>query len=103
MFVTFRHGVHLFKEQCPKTPQEVEDMRCIPYASVVGNFMYDMLCIRSDICNAVGIVSRYQSNPWLDHWITVKIILKYLRRTRDKMLVYGVKDLILTWYTDSDF
>ncbi|KAA0032692.1 gag/pol protein [Cucumis melo var. makuwa] len=27
------HRVHLSKEQCPKTPQEVEDMRRIPYAS----------------------------------------------------------------------
>ncbi|KAA0067075.1 gag/pol protein [Cucumis melo var. makuwa] len=29
------HGVHLSKEQCPKTPQEVEDMRRIIYASTV--------------------------------------------------------------------
>ncbi|TYK03732.1 putative polyprotein [Cucumis melo var. makuwa] len=31
-----RHGVQLSKEQCPKTPQEVEDMRRIPYASAVA-------------------------------------------------------------------
>ncbi|TYK06361.1 gag/pol protein [Cucumis melo var. makuwa] len=59
--------------------------------------------IRPDICYAVGIVSRYQSNPGLDHWTMVKIILKYLRRRRDYMLVYGAKDLILTGYTDSYF
>ncbi|TYJ99758.1 gag/pol protein [Cucumis melo var. makuwa] len=99
----FRHGVHLSKEQCPETPQEVEDMRRIPYASTVDSLMYAMLCTRPDICYAVGIVSRYQSNPGLDHWTTVKIILKYLRRTRYYMLVYGAKDLILTEYTDSDF
>ncbi|TYK03188.1 gag/pol protein [Cucumis melo var. makuwa] len=55
----FRHGVHLSKEQCPKTPQEVEDMRRIPYALAVGSLMYAMLCIKPDICYAVGIVSRY--------------------------------------------
>ncbi|KAL0548750.1 hypothetical protein IC582_013218 [Cucumis melo] len=99
----FRHGVHLSKEQCSKTPQEVEDMRRIPYASAVGSLMYVMLCTRPEICYAVGIVSRYQSNPGLDHWTAVKIILKYLRRTRDYMLVYGAKDLILTGYTDFDF
>ncbi|TYJ97931.1 gag/pol protein [Cucumis melo var. makuwa] len=64
----FRHGVHLSKEQCPKTPQEVEDMRRIFYVSAVGSLMYVMLCTKSDIYNAVGIVSRYQSNPGLDHW-----------------------------------
>ncbi|KAA0049866.1 gag/pol protein [Cucumis melo var. makuwa] len=56
-----------------------------------------------DICYAMGIVSRYQSNPGLDHWTAVKIIFKYLRRMRDYMLVYGAKDLILTGYTDFDF
>ncbi|KAA0065456.1 gag/pol protein [Cucumis melo var. makuwa] len=91
------------QEQCPKTPQEVEDMRKIPYASVVGSLMYAMLCTRPDICFLVGMVSRYQSNPRRDHWTTVKNILKYLRRTKDYMLVYDAKDLILTGYTDFDF
>ncbi|TYK23864.1 gag/pol protein [Cucumis melo var. makuwa] len=99
----FRHRVHLSKEQCPKTPQEVDNMRRIPYISAVGSLMSAMLCTRPDICYAVGIVSRYQSNLGLDHWMAVKIVLMYLRKTRDYMLVYGAKDLILIGYTDSDF
>ncbi|KAA0056247.1 gag/pol protein [Cucumis melo var. makuwa] len=75
----------------------------ILYASIVGSLMYAMLCTRPDICYSVGIVSRYQSNPGRDHWTAVKNILKYLRRTKDYMLVYGSKDLSLTGYTDSDF
>ena len=98
-----RHGVILSKEQCPKTSQEEEDMRRVPYASAVGSLMYAMLCTRPDICYTVGIVSRFQSNPGLDHWIAVKHILKYLRRTRNYMLVYSSQDLIPTSYTDSDF
>ena len=98
-----RHGIALSKEQCPKTPQEEEDMRRVPYASAVGSLMYAMLCTRPDICYAVGIVSRYQSNPGLDHWIAVKHILKYLRRTRNYMLVYSGGDLNPIGYTDSDF
>ena len=99
----FRHGIHLSKEQCPKTPQEVKDMRCIPYASAIGSLMYVMLCTQLDIYYAVGIVSRFQSNPRYDHWTVVKNILKYLRRTRDNMRVYGAKDLILIRYTNSNF
>ena len=99
----FRHMVHLFKEQCPKTPQEVEDMKHIPYASIVDNLMYVRLCTRPYICYAVGIASRYPSNPRLDHWTVIKMILKYVRRTRDYMLVYEAKDLILIGYIDSDF
>ena len=78
----FRHGIHLSQEQCPKTPQEVKDMRRIPYASIVGSIMYTMLCTRPNICYALGIVSRYQSNLGYEHWTTVKNILKYLQRTR---------------------
>ncbi|TYK19615.1 gag/pol protein [Cucumis melo var. makuwa] len=48
------HEVHLSKEQGPKTPQEVEDMRRIPYASAVGSLMYAMLCTMPDIYYAVG-------------------------------------------------
>ena len=98
-----RHGIILSKEQCPKTPEEEEDMRRIPYASVVGNLMYVMLCTRPDICYAVGIVSRYQSNFGMGHWIAVKHILKYLRRTRDYMLVYSSGDLNPIGCTDFDF
>ncbi|KAA0062742.1 gag/pol protein [Cucumis melo var. makuwa] len=97
------YGIHLSKEQCPKTPHEVEDMSNIPYAFAVGSLMYAMLCTRPDICYSVKIFSRYQSNPRRDHWTTVKNILKYLRRTKNYMLVYGSKDLILTGYTDFDF
>ncbi|KAL5776892.1 hypothetical protein ACOSP7_009818 [Xanthoceras sorbifolium] len=98
-----RHGVHLSKEQCPKTPQEIEDIRRIPYASVIGNLIYAILYMRPDICFAVGVASRYQSNPGLDYWVFVKHILKYLQRTRNYMLVYFQQDLILLRYTDYDF
>ncbi len=99
----FRHGVHLSKEHSPKTPQEEENMRQIPYASAVGSLMYAMLCTRPDICYAVGVVSRFQSNPGPEHWNAVKHILKYLRRTRNNMLVFSGTDLKMTGYTDSDF
>ncbi|KAA0066797.1 gag/pol protein [Cucumis melo var. makuwa] len=99
----YRYGIHFSKEQCLKTPKDVEDMRNIPYASAVRSLMYAMLCTRPDICYSVGMVTRYQSNTKRDHWTIVKNILKYLRRTKDYMLVYSTKDLILTGYTDSDY
>ena len=98
-----QHGIILYKEQCPKIPQEEEDMRRIPYASTIGSLMYAMLCTRPNICYAVGIVNRYQSNPGMGHWIAVKHILKYLMRIRDYMLVYSGGDLNAIGYTDSDF
>ncbi|KAK4856333.1 hypothetical protein QYF36_016406 [Acer negundo] len=99
----FKHGIKLSKEQVPKNEHEEQFMSRVPYASAVGSLMYAMLCTRPDICFAVGIVSRFQSKPGPDHWTAVKHIFKYLKRTRDNMLVYSGGDLVPVGYTDSDF
>jgi len=98
-----RSGITLSNSDCPKTSEEREYMAKVPYASAVGSLMYAMLCTRPDICHAVGIVSRFQSNPGPNHWVAVKHIFKYLRRTRNYMLVYSGEDLTPLGYTDSDF
>ncbi|XP_059663629.1 secreted RxLR effector protein 161-like [Cornus florida] len=91
-------------EDCsPKTDKEIKQIRRIPYDLAVGSLMYAMVCTRPNICYSIGIVSRYQSNPGLDHWSAVKNISKYLRRTKSLMLVYGGDDLVPVGYTDSDF
>ncbi|GAB2268687.1 hypothetical protein Dimus_038729 [Dionaea muscipula] len=102
-FLPFRHGISLSKDQCPRMPDEIEEMRAVPYTSAVGSLMYVMLCTRPDICFAVGMVSRFQSNPGKEHWTVVKHILKYLKRTRDYVLVYQADSLIPCGYTDLDF
>ncbi|KAH9705191.1 hypothetical protein KPL70_011781 [Citrus sinensis] len=99
----FRHGITFSKDQSPKTSEEIERMRRVPYAEAVGSLMYAMLCTRPDICFAVGMVSRYQSNPGPEHWTAVKHIMKYLKRTKNYMLVYSGDELILVGYTDSNF
>ena len=55
-------------EICPKTQDEKEKMACVPYANAVRSLMYAMVCTRPDICYAVGLVSRFQSNLRLAHW-----------------------------------
>ncbi|KAH9704808.1 hypothetical protein KPL70_011615 [Citrus sinensis] len=99
----FRHGITFSKDQSPKTSKEIERMRRVPYVEVVGSLMYAMFCTRPDICFAVGMVSRYQSNPGHEHWTAVKHIMKYLKRTKNYMLVYSGDELIPVGYTDSDF
>ena len=61
-FLLFKHGITLSKDQCPKTPNEIEKMKAVPYASAVGSLMYAMLYTIPDICFVVGMVSRYQSS-----------------------------------------
>jgi hypothetical protein len=79
-------------------------MNDAPYASAVGSIMYAMLCTRPDVSYALSVSSRYQSDPGLEHWAAVKGILKYLRRTKDLLLVYrGDEELIVSCYTDAGF
>ena len=86
-------GVKLSKTQCPTTAEDRENMKDVPYASAIGSIMYAMLCTRPDVCLAISLAARYQSNPGVDHWTAVKNILEYLKRTFSK------KDLGEATYT----
>ncbi|XP_075099222.1 secreted RxLR effector protein 161-like [Nicotiana tabacum] len=79
-------------------------MESIPYSSIVGSLMYAQTCTRPDISFAVGMLGRYQSNPGIDHWKAAKKILRYLKGTKDYMLMYRrSKHLEVVGYLDSDF
>jgi hypothetical protein len=57
---------------------EIDQMRSIPYASAVGSIMYAEVCTRPDLAFITGMLGRYQSDPVMDHWKTVKKVLHYL-------------------------
>src|SRR3954468_21027610 len=79
-------------------------MSVILYASAIGSIMYAMLCTRPDVNLAISLVGRYQSDPGAEHWTTVKNILKYLKRTKDKFLIYGgAEELVVKGYVDARF
>jgi hypothetical protein len=96
-------GCILSLDQCPKNDEEKNQMSKVPYASAIGSLMYAMLCTRPDICFAVSMVSRYQSNLGPAHWRAVKRILWYLRGTIDHALCYHGGDLRLTGYSDANW
>ena len=79
-------------------------MKNIPYASVVESIIYAQVCTRPDIAYAVGMLSRYQSNPGMGHWRATKKVLRYLQGTKNYMLVYRRADeLEVIDYSDSNF
>jgi hypothetical protein len=63
-------------------------MSHVPYASVVGSLMYEMVCTRPDIANAVGVLRRYVSKPRKENWTTIKRVFKYLHGTTSYGLCY---------------
>ncbi|GKA72462.1 retrovirus-related pol polyprotein from transposon TNT 1-94 [Tanacetum coccineum] len=50
---------------------------------------YAVRCTRPDVAFAQNMTSRFQQNLGEEHWTAVKIILKYVRNTKDMFLVYG--------------
>ena len=87
-FLPVLQGVKLSRTQCPTTAEE-ERMKGIPYASFIGSIKYVMLCTRPVVCLAMSLARGYNNSPGVDHWTTVKIILRYLKRTKEMFLGYG--------------
>ena len=77
-------------------------MTKICYASAVGSLVYAMVCTRPDIGYAVGVVSRFMSNPGREHWAAVKWILQFLKDTSTMCLRFGSGKPLLEGFTDSD-
>ncbi|CAJ2644822.1 unnamed protein product [Trifolium pratense] len=82
-FIPMQHGLCLSKTQSPSSKEERDRMSKIAYASSIGSIMYAMICTRPDVLYALSATSRYQSDPGEAHWVAIKNILKYLRRTKD--------------------
>jgi hypothetical protein len=66
--------------------------------------MYAMVCTRSDNAHAVGVVSRFLSNPGKVHWNVVKWILRYLKGIINHYIYFGgTSNPIFEAYTDADW
>ncbi|RVW73223.1 Retrovirus-related Pol polyprotein from transposon TNT 1-94 [Vitis vinifera] len=97
-------GDKFSKAQCPQNDDEREEMKTIPYSSVVGSLMYAQVCTRPDIAFVVGMLERYLSNPGSQHWKTAKKVLRYLQGTKDLMLTYQHTSLLdVVGFCDADF
>ena len=85
----------LSKKQSPTSEGEKEEMKNVPYSSVVGSLIYVMICTRPNIAYAISDVSRFLSNPRKEHWVTVKWIFKYLRSTTKRCLCFAKRKHLL--------
>ncbi|RVW80418.1 Retrovirus-related Pol polyprotein from transposon TNT 1-94 [Vitis vinifera] len=97
-------GDKFSKAQCPQNDDEREEMKTIPYSSVVGSLMYAQVCTRPDIAFIVGMLGRYLSNLGSQHWKAAKKVLRYLHGTKDLMLTYQRTSLLdVVGFCDADF
>ena len=78
-------------------------MAKVSYSFEVGSLMYAMICTRPDIAYAVGVVSRYMSNPGKKHWEAMKGVMRYLNGTKELCICFGNKEACVLGYTDADY
>ena len=81
----------LSKTQILTTAEDRKKMKVIPYASAIGSIKYVMLYTRPIVYLAMSLARGYNSDPGVDHWTVVKIILSYLRGLRK---CFSVMELI---------
>ena len=87
-----------------KLGDEEEPFDTRTYQQAIGCLTYLSTATRPDIGAALGILSKFMSNPSVAHWTGVKRIFRYLRGTYDYGLVFaGGKDDQLHAYSDSDW
>jgi hypothetical protein len=75
----------------------------VPFNALVGCLLYLAMSTRPDIAHAIGMLSRYVSNPCVEHWKAAKSVLRYLAGTKNLGLCYGDRTQSFVGYTDSDF
>ena len=71
--------------------------------------MYAMVCTRPDLSYAISLLSRYMADPCKDHCHALRWVLRYVKGTVTKGLVFGEVDSpfeqegVTAGFVDSDF
>jgi hypothetical protein len=71
------------------------------YATAIGSLMYLMVGTRPDIAFALGMLSRFTSQPQSHHQVALQRLLRYIQATQSHRITYRSGQLI--GYTDADF
>ena len=73
------------------------------YRRLVGKLNY-LTVTRPDISFAVSLVSQFLNSPFEDHWNAVIRILKYIKRSPGKRLLYSSNNHTrVVYYSDADW
>jgi len=84
--------------------QADESDDALPYREAVGSLMYLMVGTRSDLAFAIGKLSRFVSCYGKEHWAAIKRVLRYVKGSMDKGLVFDKNSsCVLQGFSDADW
>jgi hypothetical protein len=73
------------------------------YSQIVGSLMYLASTTRPNISFAVSKLSRFISNPGIDHWHALKRVMRYLCGTMSYRIHYLGHPAVLEGYSDTNW
>ncbi|OQD64238.1 hypothetical protein PENPOL_c008G04912 [Penicillium polonicum] len=78
-------------EACEELPDEEAKAR---FATAIGSLMYLMVGTRPDIAFALGLLSRFTSQPQSHHQVALQRLLRYIKATQFRRITYRSGQLI---------
>src|ERR1700678_373319 len=101
--VPINSNTHLVSDDCPTTIEGKQDMKEVPYRELIGALNWLAVGSRPDIAFVVGQLAQFLENPGRVHWEAAKRVVRYLKGTKEKKLVYGASGKSgLMSFTDAD-
>ena len=97
-------GLVLSAEDCPLTPDEVDEMKNIPFYEALGLLMWLQVATRPDLAYSVNKLVCFTHNPGKAYWIALKHTLRYIKGMINYGIMYkGGGELEPIGYVDSDY
>ncbi|KDQ06824.1 hypothetical protein BOTBODRAFT_120967, partial [Botryobasidium botryosum FD-172 SS1] len=97
-------GIRLSRNGSPRTTEEIEQMKKVPYRPLIGTLMYIAVGTRPNIMFAVQYLSQFLDCYGAAHWEAAKRVARYLKGTRDLQLNLGGQYTTrLIGFTDSSY
>jgi len=73
------------------------------FQQAVGSINFLAVCTRPDISFAVSQISKFMHQPKQSHWIALKRVFRYLKKTKDFKLFFSEKQQNVHGYSDASF
>lgn len=92
--------------KCKLTKPDIEDAIEVPFQELIGSLLFLARVTRPDILYAVNYLSKFNNCHGQEQWVAAKRILRYLKGTIGKKIVYSrgsQNDVKITGFCDADF
>lgn len=86
-----------------KVNEHQGDKNDVPYRELIGCLMYLAVTTRPDIAYVTSSLSQFNNNYGPEHWTVAKRVLRYLKGSIDKSLVYKSSQENLKGYVNADW